>query len=101
MSREPSRAIEGERPGDRYDITGSSAVTPPLALGGTCGSPLDHGGIGGDCPWCSPRGRQRQMAAVANKILAPGSVEFSAIRLSWFQPTEIANFVLRDAREID
>ncbi len=41
---------------------------------------------------------QRQMAVAANRILAPGSVEFSAVRLSWFQPTEIANFVLHDAQ---
>ena len=41
---------------------------------------------------------QRRMAAAANKILAPGSVEFSAIRLSWFRPTEIADLVLHDAQ---
>ena len=29
---------------------------------------------------------QRRLAAEANKILAPGSVEFGAIRLSWFRP---------------
>ncbi|MFI5454421.1 MAG: hypothetical protein ACHRXM_03135 [Isosphaerales bacterium] len=41
---------------------------------------------------------QRRLAAAANAIMAPGSVEFSAIRLSWFQPTQIADFVLRDAQ---
>ena len=41
---------------------------------------------------------QRRMAAYANKIMAPGSVEFGAIRLSWFRPTEITRFVLHDAR---
>ena len=37
---------------------------------------------------------QRRLGAAANKILAPGSVEFSEVRLSWFRPTEIANAVL-------
>jgi translocation and assembly module TamB len=41
---------------------------------------------------------QRRMAAEANKILAPSSVEFGAIRLSWFKPTEISNIVLHDAQ---
>jgi len=41
---------------------------------------------------------QRRMAALANNLLAPSSVEFSAIRLSWFQPTEITNVVLHDAQ---
>ena len=41
---------------------------------------------------------QRRMAAEANKILAPSSVEFSEIRLSWFRPTEISNAVLHDAQ---
>jgi autotransporter translocation and assembly factor TamB len=41
---------------------------------------------------------QRRIAAAANKILAPGSVEFSEVRLSWFRPTQIANAVLRDAQ---
>jgi translocation and assembly module TamB len=41
---------------------------------------------------------QRLMAARANAILAPGSIEFGAIRLSWFRPTEISRFVLRDAQ---
>ena len=41
---------------------------------------------------------QRRMVAEANKILAPSSVEFGAIRLSWFKPTEISNVVLHNAR---
>ncbi|HEX3450640.1 MAG TPA: hypothetical protein VHS97_20465, partial [Isosphaeraceae bacterium] len=40
---------------------------------------------------------QRRLAAEANKILAPSSVEFGAIRLSWFRPTEISKIVLHDA----
>ena len=41
---------------------------------------------------------QRRLAAAANKILAPSSVEFSEIRLSWLRPTEITNAVLLDAQ---
>jgi translocation and assembly module TamB len=41
---------------------------------------------------------QRRLAAEANKILAPSSVEFSEVRLSWFRSTEIASVVLHDAR---
>ncbi len=41
---------------------------------------------------------QRQLAAAANKILAPGSVEFSEVRLSWLRPTEIFGGVLHDAQ---
>ena len=41
---------------------------------------------------------QRRMASEANKILAPSSVEFGAVRLSWFEPTEISNIVLHDAQ---
>ncbi len=41
---------------------------------------------------------QRRLAAAANRILAPGSVEFASIRLSWFRPTEITGFVLRSAQ---
>ena len=39
---------------------------------------------------------RRLLAARANAILAPSSVEFAAIRLSWFQPTEIIDLVLRE-----
>ncbi len=42
---------------------------------------------------------QRRLAAEANKILAPSSVEFREVRLSWFGPTEILSAVLHDARE--
>ncbi len=41
---------------------------------------------------------QRRLAAAANAILAPSSVEFGSIRLSWFKPTLIENIVLRDAQ---
>ncbi len=41
---------------------------------------------------------QRRLAAEANKILAPSSVEFSEIGLSWFRPTEISSAVLHDAQ---
>jgi len=41
---------------------------------------------------------QRRLAAAANTILAPSSVQFDSIRLAWFQPTQIANVVLRDAQ---
>jgi hypothetical protein len=41
---------------------------------------------------------QHRIAAVANRILAPGSVEFSSARFSWFKPIEITNLVLRDAQ---
>ncbi len=40
---------------------------------------------------------QRRLASEANKILAPGRVEFKTIRLSWVRPTEISSLVLRDA----
>jgi hypothetical protein len=39
----------------------------------------------------------RSLAAIANSALAPGSVEFSPMRLSWFRPTEIPDVRLRDA----
>ncbi len=39
----------------------------------------------------------RRLAAYANFVLAPGSVEFSPIRLSWCQPTEVPDVTLRDA----
>jgi translocation and assembly module TamB len=38
------------------------------------------------------------LAKQANAILSPGSVEFGAIHVSWFRPTEISRFVLRDAQ---
>ncbi len=39
----------------------------------------------------------RRLAAYANSVLAPGSVEFSPMRLSWFRPTEVPDVTLRDA----
>ena len=41
---------------------------------------------------------QRRLAAEANRILAPSTVEFREIRLSWFRPTEIVSAVLHDAQ---
>src|SRR5262245_51445727 len=41
---------------------------------------------------------QRQLASVANRILAPGRVEFRSIALSWNHSTAISGFVLRDAQ---
>jgi hypothetical protein len=38
-----------------------------------------------------------RLAAYANSVLAPGSVEFSPMRLSWFRPTEVPDVTLRDA----
>ena len=56
-------------------------------------------GVTAALPWMfSLPAAQRRMALEANKILAPSSVEFGAIRLSWFRPTEISNVVLHDAQ---
>src|SRR5262249_15570967 len=41
---------------------------------------------------------QRELAVVANGILAPGRVEFRSIALSWNHSTSISGFVLRDAQ---
>jgi translocation and assembly module TamB len=41
---------------------------------------------------------QRQLAAAANRILAPGRVEFRSIALSWNHSTSISGLVLRDAQ---
>ena len=41
---------------------------------------------------------QRQLAVAANRILAPGRVEFSSIALSWNHSTSISGLVLRDAQ---
>jgi translocation and assembly module TamB len=38
------------------------------------------------------------LQARASAILAPGSVSFEAIRVSWFRPTELGGVVLRDAQ---
>ena len=56
-------------------------------------------GVTAALPWLfSLPAAQHRMALEANKILAPSSVEFGAIRLSWFRPTEISNVVLKDAQ---
>jgi len=40
----------------------------------------------------------RALCACANSVLAPGSVEFAPLRLSWFRPTEVPGVTLRDAQ---
>ena len=42
---------------------------------------------------------RRILTARAGQILAPGSLEAAAVRVSWFGPTEIDGPVLRDQRE--
>ena len=56
-------------------------------------------GLFAGLPWVLgwPASR-RLLKARADAILAPASVEFASIRLSWFQPTEIHGVVLRDKR---
>src|SRR5262249_9557492 len=44
---------------------------------------------------------QRGLMAVGCKILAPSSVRFDHLRVSWTRPTEIDGLVLRDARGDD
>jgi hypothetical protein len=41
---------------------------------------------------------RRLIAAWSSALLSPGSLEFEAIQLSWFRPTEIDGVVLRDAQ---
>lgn len=50
-------------------------------------------------PWllATPPGR-RWLLARADRALAPGSVHFDTLRLSWFGPTRMSGFVLRDAQ---
>ena len=56
-------------------------------------------GVTAALPWIlSLPAAQRRMALEANKILAPSSVGFGVIRLSWFRPTEISHVVLKDAQ---
>src|SRR5262249_29864834 len=40
----------------------------------------------------------RVLTTQAGRILSPGSLEASAVRVSWFGPTEIVGTVLRDER---
>src|SRR5262249_36167749 len=50
-------------------------------------------------PWILSRTfARRLLAARADAILAPGSVEFAAIHVDWFRPTEIVDVVLRDGQ---
>src|SRR5262249_36244895 len=41
---------------------------------------------------------RRILTTRARQILAPGSLEATAVRVSWFGPTEIDGAVLRDER---
>jgi len=55
------------------------------------------GAVGG-LPWIvGLPAVHRTLGAYANSVLAPGSVEFSPMRLSWFRPTEVPDVTLRDA----
>jgi hypothetical protein len=56
------------------------------------------GGLVASLPWIVglPAGR-RMLAAYANSVLKPGSVEFSTIQASWFRPTVVHDVTLRDA----
>ena len=44
---------------------------------------------------------QRRLVAVASRVLAPSSVRFDHLRVSWTRPTEIDGLVLRDAQGDD
>ena len=53
-------------------------------------------------PWIVTLGPvQRQLAVQANRLMAPGSVRFDRLRVSWSRPTEIDGLVLRDAQGDD
>jgi len=81
-------------------------MTPPVPVRGrrrwlrvTFAFLMIGAGLAAALPWLLALPvAQRRMAAEANKILAPSSVEFGAVRLSWFRPTEISNVVLHDAQ---
>jgi translocation and assembly module TamB len=60
---------------------------------------LAGGGLIAALPWVLALPLvQRQLGAVANRILAPSRVEFGAIALSWNHSTRIKGLVLRDAQ---
>src|SRR4051794_38427529 len=44
---------------------------------------------------------QRELTVQANRLMAPGSVRFDRLRVSWSRPTEIEGLVLRDAQGDD
>ena len=93
-----ARANEGERRGSQMTSTGrgraSRAWRLPLLVCLSIGAALVAG-----LPWILRLPiAQRRLAAAANAILAPSSVEFGSIRLSWFKPTLIESIVLRDAQ---
>jgi translocation and assembly module TamB len=53
-------------------------------------------------PWIVSLGPvQRQLTVQANRLMAPGSVRFDRLRVSWSRPTEIEGLVLRDAQGDD
>ena len=55
--------------------------------------------VRGPAPTAQPdRVARRILTARAGQILAPGSLEATAVRVSWFGPTEIDGVVLRDER---
>lgn len=56
------------------------------------------GGAAAGLPWlvALPPGR-RVLAAYANSVLAPGSIECSTIQASWFGPAVVSDVTLRDA----
>ncbi|SIO58618.1 translocation and assembly module TamB [Singulisphaera sp. GP187] len=50
-------------------------------------------------PWgLGTRPARRWLLAQANRALAPAGIDFATIRFSWFGPTRLTNFVLRDAQ---
>ncbi len=49
-----------------------------------------------EVPWV-----QRRLVAGASRVLAPSSVRFDHLRVSWTRPTEIDGLVLRDAQGDD
>jgi hypothetical protein len=53
----------------------------------------------GAIPWLLGTAPARHwIVARANRVLAPGSLELGALRLSWFGPTRVEGLVLRDAQ---
>ncbi len=48
-------------------------------------------------PWAlSTAAARRRLLARANRALAPGRLELASLRFSWFGPTRMSGFVLRD-----
>src|SRR5262249_61524595 len=60
---------------------------------------LIGGGLVTGLPWIlSGPAARPWLTAAANRIMAPATVEFESIRLSWTGPTQVRNVVLRDAQ---